>query len=346
MDYTTYQAEDFVLDPDFQQWVYRPTPEADHFWDAFLAAHPEKKSEIESARHILLTFRLDQHSLTETDLQEVKLAIHEKIAENDQEASPEKVLRRSAFREPKVWLKLAAVFIGFLVVSMLAVQFLAQPDEITYSTGYNETQTVLLPDSSTVIINANSTLSMVGSWEKETDRVVRLEGEAFFEVKKKPQFGNQKFIVSTRNASIEVLGTEFNVNNRRQKTQIVLSSGKVKLTNHLISEKDVLMEPGELAALSEDQPEIIQQKVETEKYTSWIDKKLMLDNTSMKTMAELLEDHYGFEVIIEDEQQAARKFSATTTLTLSDVNALLDLIEKSFDVKIIKQDRQIIIKNN
>ncbi len=346
MDYTHYQLEDFVLDHDFQQWVYRPGPEADQFWKNYIVQHPEKEPLLEQARQILLTLRLDQHHLEASEVQQLKASIHEKIAETEEAtiySEPSHVrLARQGFQ---VWLKRAAVFIGFLLAGSLLFWFLSLPEEMKYTTGFNETKTILLPDSSTVILNANTVLSMKGEWEKASERVVNLEGEAFFQVKEKPHLGHQKFIVNTENASVEVLGTEFNVNNRRQKTEVVLRSGKVKLSNHLIQDKDVYMEPGELAALSIERPEIIQQKVEPEKYISWINNKLILDNTSLQTVAELLEDHYGFEVVIEDPQQSERKFSATTTLTLDDVDMLLDLIEKSFNVQVTKNGKQILIRD-
>lgn len=346
MDYTHYQLEDFVLDHEFQQWVYRPDSEADQFWKNFIEQHPEKEPLLEQARQILLTLRLDQHHLEASEVQQLKTSIHEKIAETEEatiHSEPSHVqLVNLSFQ---VWLKRAAVFIGFLLASSLLLWFLSLPEEIKYTTGFNETKTILLPDSSTVILNANTVLSMKDEWEKASERVVNLEGEAFFHVQEKPHLGHQKFIVNTNNVSVEVLGTEFNVNNRRQKTEVVLSSGKVKLSNHLIPDKEVYMEPGDLAALSTEQPEIIQQKVEPEKYISWINNKLILDNTSLQTVAELLEDHYGFKVMVEGDGLANRKFSATTTITLDDEDMLLDLIEKSFNVQVTKNGQQILIRD-
>lgn len=346
MDYTHYQLEDFVLDHDFQQWVYRPNPEAEQFWKNFVEQHPEKEPLLEQARQILLTIRLDQHHLGASEVQDLKTSIHKKIAETEEvNVYPEPPHVHLVRQGTRIWLKRAAVFIGFLLASSALFWWLTLPEEIRYTTGFNETKTVLLPDSSTVILNANTILSMNDEWEKASERVVNLEGEAFFQVKEKPHLGHQKFIVNTNNVSVEVLGTEFNVHNRRQKTEVVLSSGKVKLSNHLIPDKEVYMEPGELAALSTEQPEIIQQKVEPEKYISWINNKLMLDNTSLQSVAELLEDHYGFEVVVEGSGLANRKFSATTTLSLGDEDMLLDLIEKSFNVQVIKKGQQILIKD-
>lgn len=346
MDYTHYQLEDFVLDHDFQQWVYQPSQEADQFWKNFIAQHPEKEPLLEQARHILLTIRLDQHHLEESEVHELKTSIHEKIAETEEGSVHSEPYHGQLVRQgTQTWLKRAAVFIGFLLASSALYWLLTLPGEIRYATSFNETKTVMLPDSSTVIMNANTVLSMKDEWEKASGRVVNLEGEAFFHVKEKPHLGHQKFIVNTNNVSVEVLGTEFNVNNRRQKTEIVLSSGKVKLSNRLIPDKEVFMKPGELATLSTEQPEIVQQKVEPEKYLSWINNKLILDNTSLQTVAELLEDHYGFEVVVEGSGLASRKFSATTTITLDDVDMLLDLVEKSFNVQVTKNGNRILIRD-
>jgi len=65
---------------------------------------------------------------------------------------------------------------------------------------------LLLPDSSIVFLNANSTLEYADDFGKHS-RTVRLKGEGFFDVRK----GKYDFIVITNNLSIHVKGTRFNV---------------------------------------------------------------------------------------------------------------------------------------
>ena len=68
---------------------------------------------------------------------------------------------------------------------------------------------VVLPDSSKAELNANSTLTYYPFWWK-IHRILRLDGEAFFEVEK----GN-KFTVHSGPGKIEVLGTRLMFCERR-----------------------------------------------------------------------------------------------------------------------------------
>lgn len=65
----------------------------------------------------------------------------------------------------------------------------------------------LLPDGSTIWLNAGSRLYMENDFNGKT-REVRLEGEGFFDIAKKQ---DQPFIVHTSGIDIRVLGTAFNV---------------------------------------------------------------------------------------------------------------------------------------
>ncbi len=79
----------------------------------------------------------------------------------------------------------------------------------TYQTGIGEKEIVLLADGSTVELNANSKLSFKRfGWEE--DRAVEFEGEAFFDVR-----SGKDFTVKTTSGTIKVLGTQFNVRDRK-----------------------------------------------------------------------------------------------------------------------------------
>ena len=79
--------------------------------------------------------------------------------------------------------------------------------EVTVTAGSDGQSFVTLPDGSTVRLNARSSISYNSDFSV-SDRRVRVEGEAFFDVKKD---GHTKFVVSSENMEITVHGTKFNV---------------------------------------------------------------------------------------------------------------------------------------
>ena len=251
------------------------------------------------------------------------------------------------------WRKIAAVFIGFLIVTGLAYQYMGKSDTITFSTVYGETQEFWLPDSSKVILNGNSSLTYRAEWEEkkgEADsREVWLEGEGYFEVReivheahatKNTPPDKVKFTVHTSHLNVEVLGTAFNVHNHRDKTQVVLSSGKVKL--NLLQHDgfgNVVMNPGELVVFNAKNSQVQQKMVDPTLYSSWKDHQLMFEDTPVSEITQILEERYGFEISLKDKDIGTRKF--TGTVSTKQIELLLKAIASSFNLEVTRNGKQI-----
>jgi len=70
-----------------------------------------------------------------------------------------------------------------------------------------EADVVVLPDGTRVSLGTRTSFSYDSRYGK-SERIVQLEGEAYFEVAKDK---DKPFIVKTKEQSIEALGTKFNV---------------------------------------------------------------------------------------------------------------------------------------
>ncbi|AXT55991.1 FecR family protein [Aquimarina sp. MMG015] len=94
----------------------------------------------------------------------------------------------------------------------------------SFTTSYGEQLAVTLPDGSEMILNAKSEATFnKNDWEN--NRIISLEGEAYFKVKK-----GSKFTVTTTNGDVTVLGTEFNVQSLSSYFEAVCYEGKVNVT--------------------------------------------------------------------------------------------------------------------
>ncbi len=243
------------------------------------------------------------------------------------------------------WKVAASVALLLLSVS-LWYAWLEQP--VVYTTHYGETKTVLLPDSSTVVLNGNSTLTLAADWT--SDREVWLEGEAFFHVTKRnvPQHDRsltssgeyRKFTVHANALNVEVLGTEFNVSQRSEQTSVVLKSGKVRL--HRPNYPDTLtMRPGERVTLREQDQTLEKQVVNPETYLAWTEQRLDFEGTTLAEIARIIEETYGYSVIIRDQSLRSKRFQGS--IAAEDLTILLDGLSEAFDLRITQQRKQIII---
>ncbi|CAN5129071.1 FecR domain-containing protein [soil metagenome] len=237
-------------------------------------------------------------------------------------------------------LKIASVFIGFLLISVLTYHFLNRSKIIYYSTAYGERLNLLLSDSSMVTLNSNSTIKFKENWKLNEDREIWLDGEAFFTVKHSQN--HQEFKVYASDLEVKALGTKFNVNNRRGKPWVVLNSGLVLLNLQGTSE-DLILNPGELAEYSIQENEYQKKVVDPEIYTSWVNQKLVFEKTSLRKIAEILEDNYGVEVIINDPNLADMTFSAV--IPMEDLDIFLNILSEAFEINIRRQQNKIIFNN-
>ena len=158
---------------------------------------------------------------------------------------------RRSTRRNRIGLSMAA---GLAVV-LLGVWLWQQPAEVVVPRG--DQRIVTLPDGSTVQLNSDSHLRYRRGFQTwplvpAPQRVVTLEGEAFFEVVP----GARPFVVETFNARVEVLGTQFNVRARQEpwddETRVVLTSGRVRVTARQNPDHTVLLaEAGQTAHIGQ-----------------------------------------------------------------------------------------------
>ncbi|MBO0329040.1 FecR family protein [[Muricauda] lutisoli] len=122
----------------------------------------------------------------------------------------------------KKFLRVAAVIAVLIAGSYFYINTLDEK----VSTEFAERSEVVLPDDSEIFLNADSQISYSKkNWDNK--RNVDLKGEAFFKVAK-----GKKFTVSTDHGTVAVLGTQFNVENRKGFFEVTCYEGLVSVTHN------------------------------------------------------------------------------------------------------------------
>ena len=191
-----------------------------------------------------------------------------------------------------------------------------------------------LPDGSQVTLNGNSTIQYFADWSEGETRVVKLQGEAYFQVTKKEAM-NTKFQVLTNDLTVEVLGTVFNVNTRQETTKVFLEEGKVKLNLEDEKSSELFLEPGEVVSYSAKRKLLLSpQKTVNEVEVSWKDGFLLFKDTPLKEILEKLTETTNLEFEIETTDLAARKW--TLALPNDNVDEAIFLLSKTTGTHIDK----------
>lgn len=138
---------------------------------------------------------------------------------------------------------------GVAASLLLFATWILWPKEnlVRYDIAQGETMKGTLPDQSSFMINAESSLSYLSDkWEN--NRRVNIEGEVFFKVQK-----GETFEVYSSNGKVKVLGTQFNVFSRNGVLEVKCTSGKVavyssknKILTELIKGKAVRVVKNEI----------------------------------------------------------------------------------------------------
>jgi len=130
------------------------------------------------------------------------------------------------------YLKIAAVL---LLVPMALFFYTklhnaAPKSELVFTTLRGEQKTLVLPDSSVVVLNASSRLTINRDFNKNK-RIVTLSGEGYFQIKHDV---TKPFLVTTGHIQTQVLGTEFNVHAypNEDNYKIAVASGCVSVSEN------------------------------------------------------------------------------------------------------------------
>jgi transmembrane sensor len=194
----------------------------------------------------------------------------------------------------------------------------------------------ILPDGSTVWLNAGSHISFAPDFSGKT-REVFLDGEAYFDVVKQPQ---RPFIVHVSGYDIRVLGTAFNVKSypKDKTVETTLIRGLVQVTKQgRKQQKPIVLHPNQklivdkfaanVATNLPDNNTPLTSKTDPEDFkitklntsiqenerieTAWIYNRLQFRGDRFTDLADKLERWYNVKIIFDDERVQQLSFTGS-----------------------------------
>jgi len=241
-------------------------------------------------------------------------------------------------------LKIAAAIIVIAGLGYAGYKMIVQPGQVNQDMviANNDLETAVesvLPDGSTVYVKSNSKISYHD--EESGERVVELEGEAFFDVVRDPE---RPFIVETGQAKVTVLGTSFSVHNDASSNQVnvFVESGNVLLADIEMTDQSILLEPGFIGKLSSK--ELRKEENLNENYLAWKSGKLVFRETELKEVIDDLNRTYSTHIIHGDTKILNCKF--TGTFYNQPVDSVVHVLGTVFNLNIEKNRSEIILSGD
>lgn len=200
-------------------------------------------------------------------------------------------------------IQIAATFLLLISLSGLVYFYTFKPK--VYES-ISESQTIVLPDGSSVMLNKNSKLK-VGARFNQFSRKITLDGEAYFKVKK----ADFPFFVKTNTAVVRVVGTEFNVKTRVDKVELAVNEGVVEFYNTKLSDDKVTVTQGYLSTCIKNNAPTEPEELLLDDYPGWLFGKFSFQNNTLLEVCTELETSLNIEIAINAEALSSKCITGT-----------------------------------
>ncbi|MDO5570690.1 MAG: FecR family protein [Bacteroidales bacterium] len=216
-------------------------------------------------------------------------------------------------------------------------KFKLKSDTCSIFVPFGQIANIMLSDSSEVTLNAGSSIIFPKNFASNK-REVTVNGEAYFNVRHNEEI---PFFVTTKNFSVNVLGTIFNVNCNETNSQgsVVLIKGSVLVESN---NSNLKLSPSEKAEIFADN--IVKSNVDIDEYISWKDKVVFLDNKSIKDVLYELSHYYNINI---SNDKSIDNFYLSGKLELNDdYKKTLEVLSITFSIKYMNKNGNIIFTKN
>lgn len=236
------------------------------------------------------------------------------------------------------WLRVAATLTLLIALGWAISQWIGGGEKVQ-EMAVSTVRNVLvdsLPDGTTVTLNKNSSLHYPSRFTGK-QRPVRLQGEAFFNVKPDKE---KPFVITVNDVEVTVLGTSFNIRtDEKGRTEVVVETGRVRVSHagrtiELQANERTLIASADSTLQKESQPDKL--------YNYYRTREFVCNDTPLWKLAEVLNEAYGVEITLTTDY--ARSQRINTTFNNESLERVLNLISETCSVQISRTGNQIEIR--
>jgi ferric-dicitrate binding protein FerR (iron transport regulator) len=235
-------------------------------------------------------------------------------------------------QKPTSWLKPLLRIAAILVIGFGAYFYTTLSNPTIVETQVATKKSVDLPDTSSVTLNAVSSLTFnEDSWKE--NREVNLSGEAYFKVAK-----GATFSVKTDAGTVTVLGTQFNVKQRKNLFEVFCYEGSVKVAHKSTT---VVLKPGQRFLILDGKQ--IRNEEEMLKEPSWIRNESAFKSLPLREVIQEFERQYNVTI---DTSNVDTSQVVTCGFTHTDIDMALQSITLPSQLTYEKKQNSIILKRD
>ena len=261
--------------------------------------------------------------------------------------------------------RFAAITASIVLAAAAALFYLQTVQAPTYATAIGEQRSLALIDGSTVELNSRS--KIVVRYSPQGRNVELLQGQALFRVAKD---ASRPFIVKTGATLVRAVGTEFDVNQKRDGTVVTVVEGRVAiLTDHALPDPgappSAIDEPrrsnlefptvpkeqvGNILVAAGEQLTVTPKLIKIAEHpnianaTAWTQRQLVFESASLADVADEFNRYNDRQLIVADPM--LETFHVSGVFSSTDPASLIRFLRERSELRILETESQIRIEKN
>jgi transmembrane sensor len=236
----------------------------------------------------------------------------------------------------------AAVIIALISIPLIILNLQTGNDNNMLSfVSTDSISQISMSDGSKLTLNENSSIEYPKDFEK--NRIVKLSGEAYFEV---AHVSNEnQFKVLAGEVEVIVVGTKFNVKayDDSDLIEVSVTEGVVKVKTNQTDDITEL-HANERAVFNKKTGDIVKDIVLAENEIYWKTNTIIFDNAGPAEIAAILSKIYGVDV--EINLSNPDNYRITTEFTGNNLDEVIKILELTLDLNIRQDSQRLIIEEN
>lgn len=229
------------------------------------------------------------------------------------------------FKLSTFW-KAAASIVLIIGTGIITYSHLNAPDTETH-VACAEAIEATVETSTQISLNRNSRITCTDNRKKGSYNV-QLEGEAYFDVEKNPE---RTFLIDTKDVTVTVRGTSFDVCEANGETTVTVTSGNVEVTNHANNQTIGNLTRGkQLVRHADGNMEV--KDVDNFNCIAWKLRKLEFNDQTLEEIMQQLQKTYNIQYEIADDK--IRNAKLTGTFDQQDIKSVFNVIGQALDINI------------
>jgi ferric-dicitrate binding protein FerR (iron transport regulator) len=150
-----------------------------------------------------------------------------------------------------------------------------------------------LPDGSKVWLDDGAEIEYHSNFQQ---RLVNMTGRVYFDVVK----NGEPFTVESAQSKVQVLGTEFVLNENKNETVLVVVSGKVAFSSSIGTGEKVLLSKNEKAVLNSGESKPVKKKIDIDPNDlSWKTRTLSFEDSRIEYVLDKIGQHYKVKIKVD-----------------------------------------------